>query len=290
MQKLVSLSCPNCGSREIQEDLVCHSCGSRLAWSHDVLSLRLAGINEQCPACGRVNDKANRFCASCAEPLVLACPVCGKEHPQDTLACPVHGVKLLRFQEAVARLREVGSELSRTAADLARFQTSRQLQEEIASLEARRAEGPTAEGPIIDGCAWAFTLVTFAVVGWLLAWVVGWFVAIFVGGLFFESVVNMPTRTFNAIPVHCGRIGALVAIVLTFYAVISNSKAGKKAALQKVEGELRDRRQRLSQIQIRSDVVALHERSLRNLESLLSAYAREFSEPVLTQLQQRARL
>lgn len=52
----------------------------------------LRGEGRSCPACGRQNDGAARFCDSCGEPLAPACPACGVENDADAKFCDSCGM------------------------------------------------------------------------------------------------------------------------------------------------------------------------------------------------------
>lgn len=47
-----------------------------------------------CPACGKANDAAAKFCDNCGEPLRRICPACGKENDAEAKFCDNCGGKL----------------------------------------------------------------------------------------------------------------------------------------------------------------------------------------------------
>jgi predicted amidophosphoribosyltransferase len=280
MSRLISVVCPGCGSHDIQEDLVCQSCGSRLAWSHDVQSLRLAGINHQCPGCGRLNDKANRFCAGCAAPLVLACPVCNGEHPQDTLACPTYGVKLLRFREAVAVLARAAEALSQARQEIERFEEGQTMQKEIADLS-----GPQ-EFPIGDVFCTGLVAVPFCLVAWIVCWLCGWIVMVVVFLPFPDFFTGISDRTFHAIPRYFGHLGAVLVFLVSLSAAVEQHRAD----LKKKKDRLAELRLAASQNKARPDAASRHLQLTQDIERLVGTCARDFPEPVVAQMRKRAGL
>ncbi len=289
MQKLIPVACPGCGSQEIRDDLVCLSCGSRLAWSQDGHSLRLAGVNHQCPGCGRMNDKNNRFCGICGEPLVLACPVCAGEHPQDTRVCPVHGVRLLGFQRAVARLREFAVNMQVAEARLECFQKAEALTQEIARLEAGQAGGSTQKA---DSEALPGLVVLYALAAWFLAFVLAVVLANLSEALYYSDYSHgMPQMHRDALigklTVGGGVFGTVLAFLLAWHQ--SNvSSSNEEAAHEESVNRLRDCREKLSRIRVHPDAVALHRQCRKELDAALSACAQEVHKDAFDLLKERA--
>jgi len=101
-----SKRCPNCGSPNISEDMVCESCGSKLMYSPKGV-LMLAGVTKVCPECGFANSEKTRFCGKCGKKLVIKCAVCGDEHALGLKFCPIKGVNIRKYEELLSKSEEL---------------------------------------------------------------------------------------------------------------------------------------------------------------------------------------
>ncbi|MCD4782933.1 MAG: zinc ribbon domain-containing protein [Candidatus Eremiobacteraeota bacterium] len=109
---LIGKKCPNCGSPEIDDKLLCKSCGSKLMFSSKG-ELKIAGFTKNCPNCGFSNSQETRFCGQCGQKLVVKCPICNDEHELGLKFCPVTGVNIgeyptyIKFRNKIIKENEL---------------------------------------------------------------------------------------------------------------------------------------------------------------------------------------
>lgn len=85
---LIAKKCPNCGDSNIDDNLVCRSCGSQLEYSDEKeTTLIIAQDLNKCKRCGTKNPPENDFCEKCGRQLFLKCPVCGGRHSAKAYRC-----------------------------------------------------------------------------------------------------------------------------------------------------------------------------------------------------------
>lgn len=151
MSRLQTLTCPNCGSPEVDAGLRCSACDSQLTWNSGVTGLLVAGAGTQCPKCRQANPSGNRFCATCGERLLLVCLACEEEHPLGTLVCPATGVSYREIHEVAAQwaARKEEAERAQEAAEPERelAERHRRLAERLRKLDAPSQPDPLPVHP-----------------------------------------------------------------------------------------------------------------------------------------------
>lgn len=147
MSRLQTLTCPNCGSPEIDPGLLCSACDSQLSWNSGVTGLLVAGLAAHCPKCRHANPAEHRFCAACGERLGLECLACDQEHPLGTLVCPATGISYRELHEVASKRSELLEEARRArgaaAPERALLERRARLARELEELAASDV-GPSA--------------------------------------------------------------------------------------------------------------------------------------------------
>lgn len=114
MSEMQALTCPQCGSPDLEEiawnKRRCQHCGASALVSDDRRSLTI--IEWQCPNCGFNNDRPARHCGQCGASLVKTCPVCKAEMRSDLAFCPACGREYDRAKQRRQQVEKSGQALA----------------------------------------------------------------------------------------------------------------------------------------------------------------------------------
>lgn len=108
MIKYIPEQCPNCGASEIDYNLTCNYCGSKLIKEQE--HLVVTAIGYRCPVCHTDNQEKDDFCKQCGKRLKEKCPFCLQMHPISTIFCPKSGYNIKERREKEEKLTRVSNQ------------------------------------------------------------------------------------------------------------------------------------------------------------------------------------
>ncbi len=97
MTDVTSEKCPNCGASEIDFNLTCNYCGSKLKRKEE--NLVIATIGYRCPSCHSDNLEKSDFCQQCGTRIKKKCPFCLTTHHISAMFCTKSGYNIKEWEE-----------------------------------------------------------------------------------------------------------------------------------------------------------------------------------------------